>query len=71
MSAVNITNVAVLDNPASFLKPFQFEITYECLTPLADEGKECQIGCLHFLAKQTAHYDQNCYAGQPVGFVVL
>ncbi|KAF7822281.1 histone chaperone ASF1B-like [Senna tora] len=37
MSAVNITNVTVLDNPASFLTPFQFEISYECLTPLKDD----------------------------------
>lgn len=36
MSAVNITNVTVLDNPAAFLNPFQFEISYECLIPLAD-----------------------------------
>ncbi|KAF3443460.1 hypothetical protein FNV43_RR14012 [Rhamnella rubrinervis] len=37
MSAVSITNVTVLDNPASFLTPFQFEISYECLTPLKDD----------------------------------
>ncbi|KAG5623665.1 hypothetical protein H5410_008883 [Solanum commersonii] len=37
MSAVNITNVAVLDNPALFLSPFQFEISYECVTPLQDD----------------------------------
>ncbi|KAK8588649.1 hypothetical protein V6N13_087553 [Hibiscus sabdariffa] len=37
MSAVNITNVSVLDNPASFLSAFQFEISYECLTPLKDD----------------------------------
>uniref|UniRef100_A0A5B7BZG5 Uncharacterized protein n=1 Tax=Davidia involucrata TaxID=16924 RepID=A0A5B7BZG5_DAVIN len=36
MSAVNITNVTVLDNPATFLTPFQFEISYECVTPLTD-----------------------------------
>ncbi|RVW17051.1 Histone chaperone ASF1B [Vitis vinifera] len=36
MSAVNITNVTVLDNPAAFLNPFQFEISYECLIPLKD-----------------------------------
>lgn len=36
MSAVNLTNVTVLDNPAPFLSPFQFEISYECLTPLKD-----------------------------------
>ncbi|KAL5553345.1 hypothetical protein UlMin_040746 [Ulmus minor] len=37
MSAVNITNVAVLDNPTQFINPFQFEISYECLTPLKDD----------------------------------
>lgn len=37
MSAVSITNVTVLDNPASFSSPFQFEISYECLTPLNDD----------------------------------
>ncbi|RWW29614.1 hypothetical protein GW17_00005853 [Ensete ventricosum] len=37
MSAVNITNVTVLDNPTAFLSPFQFEISYECLIPLEDE----------------------------------
>nr|DAD28704.1 TPA_asm: hypothetical protein HUJ06_030172 [Nelumbo nucifera] len=37
MSAVNITNVTVLNNPAAFLNPFQFEISYECLSPLKDD----------------------------------
>ncbi|GAB2280014.1 Histone chaperone asf1b [Dionaea muscipula] len=37
MSAVNLTNVSVLDNPAPFLSPFQFEISYECLIPLKDD----------------------------------
>lgn len=37
MSAVNITNVAVLDNPSAFLNPFQFEISYECLASLKDD----------------------------------
>ncbi|KAK3004064.1 hypothetical protein RJ639_019316 [Escallonia herrerae] len=37
MSAVNLTNVAVQDNPAPFLNPFQFEISYECLVPLKDD----------------------------------
>lgn len=37
MSVVNITNVTVLDNPASFLNPFQFEISYECLAALKDD----------------------------------
>ncbi|KAG6502791.1 probable histone chaperone ASF1A [Zingiber officinale] len=37
MSAVNITNVTVLDNPTAFLSPFQFEISYECLVSLEDD----------------------------------
>ncbi|KAF8091629.1 hypothetical protein N665_0441s0036 [Sinapis alba] len=37
MSAINITNVSVLDNPAPFVSPFQFEISYECLTSLQDD----------------------------------
>ncbi|CAH9062115.1 unnamed protein product [Cuscuta epithymum] len=37
MSVVNLTNVSVLDNPAPFLNPFQFEISYECLTSLKDD----------------------------------
>jgi len=37
MSAVNVTNVTVLDNPSMFLNPFQFEISYECLVPLNDD----------------------------------
>jgi hypothetical protein len=31
---------SVLDNPTSFLNPFQFEITFECLQEL-DEGNVC------------------------------
>lgn len=37
MSAVNLTNVAVLDNPAMFLHPFRFEISYECLVSLKED----------------------------------
>lgn len=36
MSAVQVTNVTVLDNPTRFPNPFQFEISYECMTPLED-----------------------------------
>ena len=34
MSVVNITNIQVLNNPARFTDPFQFEITFECISPL-------------------------------------
>lgn len=37
MSAVNLTNVTVLSNPAPFLSPFQFEISYECLLSLKED----------------------------------
>jgi histone chaperone ASF1 len=37
MSAIKITNVAVLHNPAPFVSPFQFEISYECLNSLKDD----------------------------------
>lgn len=29
-----MTNIKVLNNPAKFLDPFKFEITFECLSPL-------------------------------------
>ncbi|ORZ12923.1 histone chaperone ASF1A-like protein [Lobosporangium transversale] len=35
MSIVNITQVNVLDNPTHFANPYQFEITFECIAPLA------------------------------------
>ena len=34
MAAVSVTSVRVLDNPAPFTNPLQFEIQYECLYPL-------------------------------------
>ncbi|CAL8100062.1 unnamed protein product [Calicophoron daubneyi] len=34
MAKVNICNVEVLDNPASFFHPFKFQITFECHEPL-------------------------------------
>lgn len=36
MALVNICDVTVLNNPSSFLKPFQFEITFECLEDLPE-----------------------------------
>jgi len=36
MTAINVTNVNVLDNPSKVTNPLQFEIQYECLADLAD-----------------------------------
>lgn len=37
MSLVNVANMIVLDNPAPFANPLQFEITFECLQALEDD----------------------------------
>lgn len=37
MALVNVANMAVLDNPAPFTNPLQFEITFECLEGLEDD----------------------------------
>ncbi|XP_076440374.1 histone chaperone asf1b-B-like [Babylonia areolata] len=37
MALVNIMNVTVLDNPSPFLRPFQFEITFECAEDLPED----------------------------------
>src|ERR1700722_4573843 len=33
MALINVTDVKVLDNPAPFSSPFQFEVTFECYPP--------------------------------------
>lgn len=37
MSVVTLTDITVLDNPTKFTNPFQFDITFECISPLADD----------------------------------
>lgn len=37
MSIVSLLNIAVLNNPAPFTAPYEFEITFECLEPLKDD----------------------------------
>jgi histone chaperone ASF1 len=34
MSVVSLLGVEVLNNPAKFVDPYEFEITFECLEPL-------------------------------------
>jgi hypothetical protein len=43
MAYVDVKNIVVLDNPAPFLAPFRFEITFDCTGPLAD-GTRCAWG---------------------------
>ncbi|CAG9461122.1 unnamed protein product [Pedinophyceae sp. YPF-701] len=37
MSVINLTAVDVLNNPAPFSEPLQFQISYECLSSLPDD----------------------------------
>lgn len=55
MAKVHITNVVVLDNPSSFLNPFQFELTFECIEELKEdlEWKMIYVG-----SAETEEFDQ-------------
>ncbi|MCE3051017.1 ASF1 anti-silencing function 1 [Datura stramonium] len=55
MTAVNVTNITVLNNPSSFLSPLQFEITYECVDPLK-EDLEWQL--IYVGSAEDESYDQ-------------
>ena len=37
MAVVTVLNIAVHNNPAKLLSPFQFEITFECTSALSDD----------------------------------
>lgn len=68
MALVNVVNMVVLDNPAPFLSPFSFEITFECLQPLGDdlEWKVLYVGS----AEDTSHdqvLDEILVGPVPVG----
>lgn len=36
-AAINVLEVKVLDNPARFLDPFKFEVTFECVSALSED----------------------------------
>jgi hypothetical protein len=36
MNCINVTDVQVLNNPATFTTPLQFEITFECVSPIKE-----------------------------------
>lgn len=55
MSAITVTNVIILDNPAPFVAPFQLDISYECIRQLEDdlEWKLIYVG-----SAENEKYDQ-------------
>lgn len=55
MSCVNVTAVKVLNNPALFSNPLQFEVSFECIAPLTDdlEWKMIYVG-----SAESEQYDQ-------------
>ncbi|GAA5917053.1 ASF1 family histone chaperone [Sporobolomyces salmoneus] len=68
MSIINISDISVLNNPASFVDPYVFKITFECMAPLEDdlEWKLTYVG-----SAESESYDQEldtCMVGPvPVG----
>ena len=55
MAKVHVCNVSVLKNPAAFLAPFQFEVTFDCIEPLPEdlEWKLIYVG-----SAESEEYDQ-------------
>ncbi|XP_004364626.1 anti-silencing protein 1 [Capsaspora owczarzaki ATCC 30864] len=55
MALVNVVNIVVLDNPTQFLNPFQFEISFECISALKEdlEWKIIYVG-----SAESEDYDQ-------------
>jgi len=55
MAKVHVCNVNVLDNPAGFFNPFQFEVTFECIEELKEdlEWKIIYVG-----SAESESYDQ-------------
>jgi histone chaperone ASF1 len=37
MALINVLNITVHNNPAGFLDPFQFEVTFDCTGTLGDD----------------------------------
>lgn len=55
MAKVNICNVEVRDNPCAFNRPFQFEITFECIEDL-NEDLEWKI--IYVGSAESEEFDQ-------------
>eukprot|EP01120_Amphizonella_sp_Union-15-10_P005679 TRINITY_DN1715_c0_g1_i1.p1 TRINITY_DN1715_c0_g1~~TRINITY_DN1715_c0_g1_i1.p1 ORF type:complete len:238 (-),score=54.04 TRINITY_DN1715_c0_g1_i1:66-779(-) len=55
MSSINVTNIEVLNNPATLVSPFQFEITFDCVA-LLDEDLEWTL--TYVGSAESKDYDQ-------------
>ncbi len=55
MSAINVTRVEVLNNPAPFSAPFEFEIEYECISGLQED---LQWKMIYVGSAESEKYDQ-------------
>ncbi|KAG8908970.1 Histone chaperone asf1 [Tulasnella sp. 403] len=68
MSAVTIRNVEFLNNPARFLEPYKFRVTFECIMPLQDD---LEWKLIYVSSPGQPEYDQeldDCMVGPvPVG----
>jgi hypothetical protein len=53
MALVNVSNVVVHNNPAQFLAPFQFEVTFECSMELQDGTRQNAISCCTLIHPKT------------------
>jgi hypothetical protein len=55
MALINVLNITVHNNPAGFLDPFQFEVTFECTGKLEDdlEWRVIYVG-----SAESSDYDQ-------------
>ena len=49
MSVVSILNIQVLDNPTRYSNPFQFEITFECVSQLKNGTMSAKPTHISFL----------------------
>lgn len=55
MSVVTLTNITVLDNPTKFTNPFQFDISFECISPLQED---LEFKVIYVGSAETERFDQ-------------
>ena len=55
MSAVSLTSITVLDNPTKITNPFQFDIVFECVSPL---NEDLEFKIVYVGSAEDNRYDQ-------------